>query len=181
MNVLRSQRLVWRDNLDPKVLFTVVGRHADTIHCHTTGRSTFHLRIQFSHWQIFILRCIIQLGTTGRVSGFDIDTANFNGVLTHRYLLKSHSPPGNEAPEASVYGLYDAELKDPRNDDPRVWSQKLLLGSFLMGGFKWSEILPKVGLGPSTRHLFKIPETPPYNYVKIHMYPDGGIVSSDLE
>ena len=31
-----------------------------------------------------------------------------------------HSPPGNEAPEASVYALYDAELKDPRNDDPRV-------------------------------------------------------------
>jgi allantoicase len=73
----------------------------------------------------FILRCIIQLATTGTVSLFDIDTANFNGVLTHyhRYLLKSicvHSPSGNEAPEASVYALYDAELKDPRNDDPRV-------------------------------------------------------------
>jgi allantoicase len=43
---------------------------------------------------------------------------------------------------------------------------------------KWSEILPKVGLGPSTRHLFKIPDTPLFNYVKIHIYPDGGIVSS---
>jgi allantoicase len=31
-----------------------------------------------------------------------------------------HSPPGNEAPEASVYALYDAEPKDPVNDDPRV-------------------------------------------------------------
>ena len=31
---------------------------------------------------IFTLRCIIQLGTTGMVSGFDIDTANFNGVPT---------------------------------------------------------------------------------------------------
>lgn len=43
---------------------------------------------------------------------------------------------------------------------------------------KWSEILPKVGLGPGTRHLFKIPDTPPFNYLKIHIYPDGGIVSS---
>lgn len=31
-----------------------------------------------------------------------------------------HSPSGNEAPEASVYALYDAEQKDPKNDDPRV-------------------------------------------------------------
>lgn len=43
--------------------------------------------------------------------------------LSYPYLLQSkcvHSPLGNEAPEASVYALYDAELKDPRNDDPRV-------------------------------------------------------------
>ncbi|KAF8813811.1 allantoicase [Phlegmacium glaucopus] len=87
--------------------------------------------------------CIIQLGTTGTISGFDIDTANFNG---------------NEAPEASVYALYDAELRDPLHDDPR-----------------WSEIMPRVGLGPSSHHLFKVPTTPAFNYVKIHMYPDGGI------
>jgi len=83
------------------------------------------------------------LGTSGLISGFDIDTANFNG---------------NEAPEASVYALYDAESRDPPHDDPR-----------------WSEIIPRVGLGPSSRHLFKVPTTPAFNYVKIHMYPDGGI------
>lgn len=42
---------------------------------------------------------------------------------------------------------------------------------------QWKEILPKVDLGPSSRHLFKIPETKGINYVKLNMYPDGGIVS----
>ena len=54
---------------------------------------------------------------------------------------------------------------------------EFLLIKFLRRGNKWSEILPKEGLGPSARHLFKIPVTPAFNYVKIHMYPDGGIVS----
>ena len=42
---------------------------------------------------------------------------------------------------------------------------------------QWTEILPKVPLGPSSRHLFKIPRTTEkYNYVKLNMYPDGGVV-----
>ncbi|KAF8160795.1 allantoicase [Crassisporium funariophilum] len=87
--------------------------------------------------------CIIQLGTSGTISGFDVDTANFNG---------------NEAPAVSIHALYDSDLKDPQKDDPR-----------------WTEIVPKVDCGPSSRHLFKVPPTPCFNYVKIHMYPDGGI------
>ena len=43
---------------------------------------------------------------------------------------------------------------------------------------QWTEILPKVPLGPSSRHLFKIPDTTRFNYVKLNMYPDGGIVST---
>ena len=42
---------------------------------------------------------------------------------------------------------------------------------------QWEEILPKVNLGPSSRHLFKIPQTSRVNYVKLNMFPDGGIVS----
>ena len=41
---------------------------------------------------------------------------------------------------------------------------------------QWKEILPKVELGPSARHLFTISETESANYVKLNMYPDGGIV-----
>ncbi|KDR75198.1 hypothetical protein GALMADRAFT_249162 [Galerina marginata CBS 339.88] len=87
--------------------------------------------------------CIIQLGTTGVLHGFDVDTANFNG---------------NEAPAVSIYALHDPELKDPTHDDAR-----------------WEEVLPRTDLGPDSRHLFKIPTSSSFNYVKINMYPDGGI------
>ncbi|KAL4250008.1 allantoicase family protein [Abortiporus biennis] len=65
---------------------------------------------------------------------------------------------GNEAPEVSVEGLYSDDSTAPTSTDSR-----------------WKEILPKVGLGPSSRHLFKIPPTSSINYVKLNMYPDGGI------
>lgn len=41
---------------------------------------------------------------------------------------------------------------------------------------QWQEVLPVVDLGPSSRHLFTIPSTERVNYVKLNMYPDGGIV-----
>ncbi|KAF9060654.1 galactose-binding domain-like protein [Rhodocollybia butyracea] len=65
---------------------------------------------------------------------------------------------GNEAPEASVEALYDPSSNDPNPTDSR-----------------WTEILPKVKLGPSSRHLFTIPNVPNATFVKLNMYPDGGI------
>ncbi|KAJ2917788.1 hypothetical protein MD484_g2643, partial [Candolleomyces efflorescens] len=65
---------------------------------------------------------------------------------------------GNEAPEASVEVLYGAAEENPRVDDKR-----------------WSEVLPKASLGPSSRHLFKIPPTDNVNFVKLNIYPDGGV------
>ncbi|KAI0823719.1 allantoicase [Trametes gibbosa] len=88
--------------------------------------------------------CIIKLGTTGSISGFDVDTSHFNG---------------NEAPQVSIDVLYSADdLPPPKLDDPR-----------------WEELLPKVNLGPSSRHLFTVPPSKGVNYVKLNMYPDGGI------
>lgn len=87
--------------------------------------------------------CIIKLGTTGTIVGFDIDTSHFNG---------------NEAPEVSV----DALLSTEENENGLHDAQ-------------WTEILPRVPLGPSARHLFTIPESSPYSCVKLNMYPDGGI------
>ncbi|KAF5370869.1 hypothetical protein D9758_001924 [Tetrapyrgos nigripes] len=87
--------------------------------------------------------CIIKLGTSGTISGFDIDTSHFNG---------------NEAPHVSVDAIYDPSSEDPTADDPR-----------------WTEILPKVSLGPNSRHLLTIPSAPAATYVKLNMYPDGGI------
>ncbi|PCH43791.1 allantoicase [Wolfiporia cocos MD-104 SS10] len=88
--------------------------------------------------------CIIKLGTTGSIYGFDVDTTHFNG---------------NEAPEVSIQALYRADPDSPPQENDA----------------EWSEILPKVSLGPSSRHLFKIPPTDKINYVKLNMYPDGGI------
>ncbi|KAG6833533.1 hypothetical protein H0H87_005184 [Tephrocybe sp. NHM501043] len=42
---------------------------------------------------------------------------------------------------------------------------------------QWTEVLPKVDMGPNSRHLFSIAESQAVNYVKLNMYPDGGIVS----
>ncbi|KIK67227.1 hypothetical protein GYMLUDRAFT_37305 [Collybiopsis luxurians FD-317 M1] len=87
--------------------------------------------------------CIIKLGASGIVTGFDIDTTHFNG---------------NEAPEVSVEAFYDPLSKDPTSTNS-----------------KWSEILPRVKLGPSSRHLFTIAHAPSATFVKLNMYPDGGI------
>lgn len=37
-------------------------------------------------------------------------------------------------------------------------------------------MLPRVPLGPNSRHLYSIDSSPTANYVKLNMYPDGGIV-----
>ncbi|EHS63942.1 uncharacterized protein PGTG_21958 [Puccinia graminis f. sp. tritici CRL 75-36-700-3] len=66
---------------------------------------------------------------------------------------------GNEAPACSVYGLDRLDPVPDSPDDPQ-----------------WHELLPVVPLGPSARHLFKIPETKKeYRYLKLNIIPDGGV------
>ncbi|OAV96256.1 hypothetical protein PTTG_03462 [Puccinia triticina 1-1 BBBD Race 1] len=66
---------------------------------------------------------------------------------------------GNEAPACSVYGL---DRLSPAPDSP--------------DDAQWCELLPVVPLGPSARHLFKIPETGKgYRYLKLTIIPDGGV------
>ncbi|KAI0341953.1 Allantoicase [Trametopsis cervina] len=65
---------------------------------------------------------------------------------------------GNEAPQVSVDVLYSSGDVHPDVEDSR-----------------WKQLLPVVDLGPSSRHLFKVPQTEGVNYVKLSMYPDGGI------
>ncbi|KAH8828554.1 allantoicase [Flagelloscypha sp. PMI_526] len=65
---------------------------------------------------------------------------------------------GNEGPEASVYALQAPPEENPSVEDPR-----------------WTELLPVVALGPTQRHLFKIPISEKVNFVKLNMIPDGGI------
>ncbi|KAG0151332.1 hypothetical protein CROQUDRAFT_36949 [Cronartium quercuum f. sp. fusiforme G11] len=94
---------------------------------------------------------VIRLGvSSATVSGFDVDTTHFSGNEGPACRVFAF-PSGPEADSVSPTG--------PSPDDPL-----------------WQEILPTVPLGPSSRHLFKIPKTSQtYQYVKLHMIPDGGI------
>ncbi|KAF8919855.1 galactose-binding domain-like protein [Mucidula mucida] len=87
--------------------------------------------------------CIIRLGTSGSLIGFDIDTSHFNG---------------NEAPAVSVDAFLGPPDIQPAHDDPR-----------------WTELLAKMDCGPNAHHYVQIPDSAPVNYLKLNMYPDGGI------
>lgn len=88
---------------------------------------------------------IIKLGAPGSIIGLDIDTANFNG---------------NEAPAASVEGLYLSDADGVPGPDAS----------------QWRTILDIAPLGPSSRHLFLLNKpTEPMSHLKLYMHPDGGI------
>lgn len=92
---------------------------------------------------------IIKAGVNGaHIIGAEIDTAFFNG---------------NQAPFISIDALYDEKSDNciVEEDDQR-----------------WDEIFPKVGCGPSQNHFFILSNgltKKAYNYIKLKMYPDGGI------
>lgn len=97
---------------------------------------------------------ILRLGPSagGRLVGFDVDTANFNG---------------NEAPEISIHALSLTAAEEAnignalKENDPR-----------------WECVVPVSPCGPSQRHLFKVAEGKAdkiYTHIKLHMIPDGGI------
>lgn len=90
--------------------------------------------------------CIVQLATTGRISGFDIDTNFFLG---------------NHPPFASIEACYAPGISDPRVLD----GEKTV----------WKEILTKSPLNPGSQNLFEIQEAGLYTHVKLHIYPDGGV------
>jgi allantoicase len=39
----------------------------------------------------------------------------------------------------------------------------------------WREILPPAPLGPSAHHFLPVPPSGPFNYLRLHIYPDGGV------
>lgn len=82
---------------------------------------------------------------------------------------------GNEAPEVSVEALLDVGGDAPAVDHPQVCLTAFLCSTNTHLS-KWTEVLQRVPLGPNSRHLFKLAHsTTPVNYVKLNMYPDGGI------
>ncbi|KAJ1971650.1 Allantoicase [Dimargaris xerosporica] len=82
----------------------------------------------------------------------------FPGIIAGFDIDTAHFT-GNHAPVASVDACFvdDTTVKSP--DCP------------------WEELLPKVDLGPSSRHLLALwnPPAKPVNYVRLNIYPDGGV------
>ena len=84
--------------------------------------------------------CILQLGATGTIAGFDLNTRFFTG---------------NHPPKAMI----EAALTDRVPDDTT----------------KWVELVPISELDPDSPNLFQIQTDQPYNYIRLNIFPDGGI------
>ncbi len=90
--------------------------------------------------------CIIQLGTPGKIKGFDIDTSHFLG---------------NHPPFASIEALH-LEL----NQQVENWEE---------ASFPWQEILPQSSLKAGGHNFYPSHSNQIYTHLKLHIYPDGGV------
>ncbi|MDC9721822.1 MAG: allantoicase [Urechidicola sp.] len=88
---------------------------------------------------------IIQLGVSGNIKGFDIDTNHFLG---------------NHPPHASVQAIkLETDFNDWENADT----------------LNWDEVLEKSPLDPGSQHFFEIDSDKIYTHLRLHIYPDGGV------
>jgi hypothetical protein len=105
-------------------------------------------------------RVIIRLGPAlSHIHYVDIDTSHFSG---------------NEAPASSVHALALTE------EELALPGDKLKIG---VNDPRWEEILPVVGLGPNSRHIFELAQEGKglegkWGVLKVGMIPDGGMVSA---
>ena len=90
--------------------------------------------------------CIIQLATSGKIHGVDIDTNFFLG---------------NHPPHASIEAC-NVPAGTPVSD---LNSDKM----------HWVEVLPKSALQPGSQHFFEIGNKSIFTHLKLHIYPDGGV------
>ncbi|MEI8053500.1 MAG: allantoicase [Bacteroidota bacterium] len=89
---------------------------------------------------------IIKLATSGKISGFDVDTNFFLG---------------NHPPHASVEAAFisdDSVISD--------WND---------ASIEWKEILHKSPLDPGSQNFFDCHSNEIYTHLRLHIYPDGGV------
>lgn len=92
--------------------------------------------------------CILQLATSGKIHGLDIDTNHFLG---------------NHPPHASVEAatISSKENIDFTKIDPAT--------------IGWKEILSKSPLQPGSQNLYEIKDQSIYTHLRLNIYPDGGV------
>lgn len=90
---------------------------------------------------------IVQLATSTKIKGFNVDTAHFLG---------------NHPPFASIEAVHlEAD------EVPEDWTKAEL---------DWTEILPKSPLAPGSYNYYASSDKQtPYTHLKLHIYPDGGV------
>lgn len=89
---------------------------------------------------------VVQLATSGKITGFDIDTNFFLG---------------NHPPHASVEGIYLPDASSVTD-----WDSPAL---------PWKEILPKSHLDAGSRNFFTTDIRDTFTHIRLHIYPDGGV------
>ena len=91
---------------------------------------------------------IIKMGRTGKINKIEIDTHHFKGNYPDR---------------CSIQGIFIPK--------------KLSNNSIVKKSNKWKTLVNKAKLHPHKKHNFKIktPKTNKVNYIRINIYPDGGI------
>ncbi len=89
--------------------------------------------------------CIVQLATSGKIHGVDIDTNHFLG---------------NHPPFASVDACH-ISFADNDNID---WEK-----------ITWKEILPKSPLQPGSQNFYEINDHHVYTHLRLNIFPDGGV------
>ncbi len=89
---------------------------------------------------------VLQLGTAGKIAGFDIDTNHFLG---------------NHPPFASVEGI---NLQGEMPTDEKG-----------LNALEWKEILGKSSLEPGSQNKYACEDEMTYTHLRLHIYPDGGV------
>ncbi|KAJ1737460.1 Allantoicase [Coemansia sp. Benny D160-2] len=93
---------------------------------------------------------VIQLGSSGTIAGFDIDTRGLDG---------------EHAAQVSIQGcLAPAGTRVNSSGD-------------LSGSHEWQELLPAVEIAANSRHLLALwtPTKDEFNHVRVSLHPDGGV------
>ena len=90
--------------------------------------------------------CIIQLGASGVIKGFDIDTNFFLG---------------NHPPFVSI----EACCVDANTSIEDLQSNKV----------NWVEVLPKSPLNPGSQNFYAIKNDAVWTHLRLNIYPDGGV------
>ena len=91
--------------------------------------------------------CIIQLATSGKIYGVDIDTNHFLG----------NHPPHASIEACAIPG--DANIDFETNT----------------ANITWKEILPKSPLKAGSQNFYEIESKEIFTHLRLHIYPDGGV------